>query len=183
MFDKGFVQQLKQSNISVDAEATRKRVAQEWKSTSRSEQTAVLALAGVARASVQRAYKTGCISAKLVVSLAQTLNISPLYLIGRSDERGEYDEDVVLDLLQQHGYSKLLRAQSYGMGKRKKKMPRPTDLQGGIGYAELSPEVQAMADALTEDDMALLLRSALLRAKAGGHYAELAQRLKLLLLA
>lgn len=43
-------------------------------------------------------------------------------------------------------------------------------------------DVQALMDNLNEDEMILLLRSILLRAKAGGKYAEVADYIKRLLM-
>ncbi len=108
MFTQAIIQKLKQNNISTDTEKTKQRANDVWKAASRESQNAILSLAGVARTTVQRAYKTGSISAKLVVPMAQELNISPLYLTGEADEPGECSEALLKELLQDHKYDKLL---------------------------------------------------------------------------
>ena len=55
-----------------------------------------MALADVALSTVQRAYKTGSLSAKLAVTLAQVLKADPFYLTAETDEdEGAFDENVL----------------------------------------------------------------------------------------
>jgi len=44
---------------------------------------------------------------KLVVAIAQGVNINPYYLTGEADEPGEFTQVILLQLLNQHGYKKL----------------------------------------------------------------------------
>lgn len=76
MFDKSIIQKMKQTNISVDMEKTKERAERVWKNASKADRAIVLELADVKGSTVQRAYRTGSISAKLVVALSQTLNIT-----------------------------------------------------------------------------------------------------------
>jgi hypothetical protein len=95
MYDSKIITQLKQTNVSVDAERTKARVADAWKNASKDDKSTVASLAGVNQSSVVRAYKTGNISAKLVVPFAQTLNVNPFYLTGETDEFGESNVELL----------------------------------------------------------------------------------------
>ena len=88
MFDETVIRQLKQSNVSADAEKTKERTETLWKALSRKDKQAVIALADISPATIYRIYNTGSISAKLAVPLAQTLNVSPLYLNRRVRRAG-----------------------------------------------------------------------------------------------
>ena len=193
MLNQVIVQKLKQNNISADAEKTKVRATEIWKSASRENQNTILSLAGVARTTVQRAYKTGSISAKLVVPMSQVLNISPFYLTGEADEMDECSLDLIKELLIKHKYDKLLPEFDKDQRKQSRK-PRKSTVIASIhdaadeDYApamepdEITPDMQEFLDAMTEDDMIMLLRSILLRAKAGGKHAAAATELKRLLL-
>jgi len=56
---------------------------------------------------MRRIYKTGAIHMKLVVAIAQGVNINPYYLTGEADEPGEFTDAILLQLLEQHGYKEL----------------------------------------------------------------------------
>jgi len=56
------------------------------------------------------------------------------------------------------------------------------DVSGSLSSNEPSDEAQKFIDEMSEEDMIFLMKSIMLRAKAGGENAELAKRLKLLLL-
>ncbi len=70
MLNQVIVQKLKQNNISADAEKTKTRATEIWKSASRENQNTILSLAGVARTTVQRAYKTGRRNQKTLQAVA-----------------------------------------------------------------------------------------------------------------
>jgi len=140
MFDAAFIQQLKQTNISIDDEKTKERVKELWNTTSKEEKQTIESLAAVARATVYRIYTTGSISAKLAVAIAQTLNINPYFLTGEADEQGECTDELLDDLLKKHGYEKKLAAE------RKKQRRK----------AQSSPDSENSADELqkTADELA-----------------------------
>jgi hypothetical protein len=52
MYDSKIITQLKQTNISVDAEKTKARVADAWKNASKDGKAAVAKLAGVNQSSI-----------------------------------------------------------------------------------------------------------------------------------
>ena len=108
MITEELIRQLKQVDVSKDAEKTKQRASEAWKAASKEEEDVILALTGLARSSVQRAYKTGSISAKIVTVFAQTLNLDPFYLTGEADERGACSEELLRSFLIDRGYEKLL---------------------------------------------------------------------------
>jgi len=205
MFSENIIQELKQVNISSDPEKTKQRTAGIWKSASKADQECILALAGIKRTTVQRAYKTGSISAKLVVPIAQTLDVDPYYLTGQSDERGSCSDEQLKDLLKNLQYDKLLAQQE----KEEKKQLRnarkqaaaeeearqpasaaaaestennPQNISDIMMPEAITPEQQACMDNLTEEKLIILLKSVLIRAEGGGKHAELANQIKLLLI-
>jgi hypothetical protein len=198
VFTEKFIRSLKQNNVSVDAEKTKKNVVKAWKTAAKVDRNKVLALSGVALASMQRAYRTGKISAKLVVSLAQTLNLDPQYLVGGTDEPGKCSEEGLKTFLKQHKYT--INPGDYAKGERKPRRknatPEPVaeaapatiddvtaDSPDYVRLSDLDPALQNFLDELTEEEVVLLVKAALLKAKAGGEYAEVITKLKLFLLA
>jgi len=102
MLEAKYIQQLKQSNISADGEKTKERVEKLWKAAAAEQKQAILEMAGVIAATIYRVYKTGSISAKLAVPLAQVLNVDPFYLMGQEDEPGEFSDEALRKLLLKH---------------------------------------------------------------------------------
>ena len=111
MINATLIQQLKQSNISKDGPKTSAHVQEVWKAASAADKQAVCDLSGSAKATIYRIFKTGGISAKLALAMAQVLRADPLFLTGESDERGEYNEAAAKMFLSRLGYDKLLMEQ------------------------------------------------------------------------
>ena len=201
MIAESLIRQLKQVNVSTDTEKTKLRTNIVWKSASKDAQQAILQLTGLKRTSVQRAYKTGSISAKLGVAIAQTLDIDPYYLTGEVDEQGGCSEELLRSFLIAHGYQKLLPEQAAKKRRRRARANQETVEQAPLTavpdaapVAEadtdapeteampISEETRAFLSAMTEEQVILLVKAVLLRANAGGEYAEAAETLKLFLL-
>ena len=108
MFEASFIQKFKRINISADSEKTKQRVQELWKSASNDNKKIIEELAGVTRPSVARVYEMGSISAKIAVSMSQTLNVSPYYLIGEADDQGESSDQILREFLIKLGYEGLL---------------------------------------------------------------------------
>ena len=213
------IRQLKQVDISKDAEKTKERTREAWYAASKDAQEAIMTLTGITKSSVQRAYKTGSISAKLALAFAQTLNLNPYYLSGESDEQSDCSDELIRMFLSDHGYQKLLAElpaeQPAKTRKRRTKvskeadeaLPTPEPVAAPVAEtqddtqriaaqpeepiavpsdppepAPISEETKTFLDAATDDEIMLLVRAVLLRAKAGGKYAEKAHQLKLFLL-
>ena len=102
------IKSLKQVNITVDAEKTKVRVEQVWKSAKSAVKNDVVALAGCAKNTVYRVFDTGSLSIKLAIAIGQVLNVNPYYLTGEADEPGEFSEALLLQILEQYRYKQLL---------------------------------------------------------------------------
>jgi len=192
MLDAKFIQQLKQSNISVDGDKTKEHVEKLWKAATAEQKEAILEQAGVIAATIYRVYRTGSISAKLAVPLAQVLNVDPFYLIGQEDEPGEFSDEALRKLLLKHGYKKII--EEANLKRPYKRQPTPTEdaLAATEAIVEvedeavalLTPQLPPNSDALTDDDLNLLLNALTIQAKAGIATAkEKLAQIKLLLLA
>jgi hypothetical protein len=193
MVNAAFIQQLKQSNISKDGTKTGQRVQALWKGASAEAKAAVCELSGSAKATVYRIFKTGGISAKLAIALAQVLGIDPCYLTGEAEEAGAYNEADVTNFLSRLGYDKLLVEQEKAVRRaareaaRLKKeaeaaqaaAPTETDTAGEKSSAKEAPANEIV----TNEDILVLVRALEIRAKAGNPEArELLRQIKLLLL-
>ncbi|MDR1465664.1 MAG: hypothetical protein LBJ11_10265 [Oscillospiraceae bacterium] len=210
MLNETHIQQLKQSNISVDSDKVRERVETLWKGANSQQKQAVKALADIVAQTVYRVYNTGSISAKLAVSLGQVFNVDPFYLIGEVDEPGECTGATIVALLQKCGYKKLLaeleqaeKRVQRGLARRQKAVEaeeveepeeidafaEPEDLAAPAAEADLAAEEDFADEAdlaaitLVEDDLVVLLQALVIRASAGicGAAEKLAQVQQLLL--
>ena len=144
-------------------------------------------LAGVVRSSIQRAYKTGSISAKMVVPFAQTLQVPPTYLTGETDEAEGFEDDQLKVFLEKLGYKGIRVKQKRGRkpGSRNaatvEKETVAVSEQSAPTSAPLSDEAQSFIDTVDDETLVLLMRAMLVREKTGGRNAALAKELKLLL--
>lgn len=89
MIKSEFIQNLKQTNITKDSQKTALRLKDAWRGLSKLQREEVLGFCGLKKASIERAYTQGTISAKIAVSMAQVANVNPLFLTG------EIDDDIV----------------------------------------------------------------------------------------
>jgi len=102
------IQTLSRRNVSVDGELTKQRAKEALKSATRKQKNEIDALAGLQRVSINRVYATGNISAKIVVAIAQILNIDPFYLTGEADEQSACSDDLLNSFLTAKGYADLV---------------------------------------------------------------------------
>ena len=206
MVTASLIKKLKQVNVSEDAAKTMQRANEVWKTSSKSEQGTIMELTGLSRASIQRSYKTGHISAKIVLAMAQTLNLDPLYLTGIADEKGSSSNEQIMEFLRDHGYKQLVSDQPLKKHRRRSariakdaadsaEIPSqitlfdsPSSAEAGREFDQIAPnepvcaKTQDFVDSVTEEELVLLVKTVLLRAKAGGVHAERATQLKLFLL-
>ena len=74
-----------------------------------------------------RVYNTGSISAKIVIAIAQILNINPFFLTGEADERGECTDEILRSFLTAKGYGDLVEEPAKPARKtRARKAPAPS---------------------------------------------------------
>ena len=106
MLKPEFIQNLKQINVSKDPEKTKERLRAVWSPLTKAQREEILLLAGLKKPSIERAYKTGMVSAKILAAVAQVLNIDPYYLAGFNDDDRPFNEsqDYVSQFLIELGY-------------------------------------------------------------------------------
>jgi len=174
MLTEKHIQQLKRTDISKDGRKTQERVGTLWKSASAEQKQKILDLAGVIAATVYRAYRTGCVSAKLVISLAQTLNINPFYFTGETDTPSEFSDDLLRKLLLRYNYKKLVAEaglkRSYSRREESTEAAEPASTAPGIAEpGEVSQSALQPLDAaeLSMDDIQILLHGLAVQCKAG----------------
>ena len=193
MFNQEFIRELKQSNISKDSEKTKVNVKTVWQTLNSEQKKEVLALADVTVAAVYRVFRTGVVSAKLVIPISMTADVDPYYLTGQSDSTGKFSEELAIRLLSDLGYSKILdeyrhntkatrrkKSQSELEVKENTKVVEPPEgvdnseaNSGSAQPAKLSEDESVAADMnlsdvatdLSEEDILLLLKALLLRAR------------------
>jgi len=193
MINAALIQQLKQSNISKDGPKTSARVQEVWKAAAAADKQAVCDLSGSAKATIYRIFKTGGISAKLAVAMAQVLHVDPLYLTGEAEERGAYNEAAATKFLSRLGYDKLLIEQDKAVRRAAREAARQKKVEAeAVPAAEEIPVAEALkpaakeaptAEIVTNEDLLVLLQSLEIRAKAGIPEAKkLLGQIKLLLL-
>jgi len=191
MVNAAFIQQLKQSNISKDATKTSQRVRALWKGASAEAKAAVCELSGSAQATVYRIFKTGGISAKLAIAIAQVLGIDPCYLTGEAEEEGAYNEADVTNFISRLGYDKLLVEQEKAARRAAReaaRLKKEAEAAQAAAPAEADTEKPAAKEVpaneiVTNEDILVLVQALEIRAKAGNPEAmELLRQIKLLLL-
>ncbi|MCL2299758.1 MAG: hypothetical protein FWC27_06380 [Firmicutes bacterium] len=142
------IKSLKQVNISVDAEKTKERVVQVWKSAKNAVKNDVVALAGCAKNTVYRVFDTGSLSIKLAIAIGQVLDVNPYYLTGEADEQGNFSEALLLQILEQHGYKKLLAE----LAPPAEEAPKPKRKYTRKPKAEPAPVPEAEEEAAPEPE-------------------------------
>ena len=182
MLEANHIQQLKQTNISVDGGKTKGRVEKLWKSATAEQKKTVLELADVIAATIYRVFRTGSISAKLAVPLAQALNRDPFYLTGEADEPGECTDALLRKLLLKHNYKNIVAEAN--LKRPYERRYEPAEEAESEVSLPLTPPLPPDSGALTADDLHLLLHALTIQAKAGIAAAkEKLAQIKLLLLA
>ena len=168
---------LKRTNVSVSSEKTKQRFEEIFKPAKIRDKQAVRELAGVTSQVAHNIYNTGNISIKMVIAVSQVLNVNPFYLTGKADERGEYTDAALRDLLLAYGYRDLVARIELP---EKKKRPytrhaKPEEAMVAKAAEEESAAEEAVPEAsvpapvfpLEEADQLAMLRALHIRAKAG----------------
>jgi hypothetical protein len=180
------IRQLRQTNISADAELTKERVRSLWKSATPVQREIILAFAGLKQTAVSRAYTTGNISIKIVLAMAQALNINPFYLTSEAVEKGAYTMSALNAFLTDKQYADLAQQEEAATREQKQvEAPNPVETPQAVKVAGTAVAVAAQqpdepvapADteptedesmaitALAEEDAMFLLQTLYIRAK------------------
>jgi|GEM_PF-465247 len=159
MLPASLIQKLKQSNISADGEKTVERLKKIWKSASSAQKKAIEELAGVGQRTIYRVYNTGSISAKIAVSVSQTMNINPYYLTGESDEMSGSSDQTLNDFLIRLGYKDLLvEYESEIVVKKtlKKRQPKQAAIPQSDDLSENIPSEDQAHDSKVDDEIVII---------------------------
>jgi hypothetical protein len=193
MLKAEFIQNLKQVNISKDRNATKARIKDAWQPLSKSVREEILALSGLKKSTVERAYTKGTATARVVMAMAQVLNINPYYLTGEADEQGTFTNHAAKELLNSLGYDT-----SKGAFARGKRITEPvTAPQAVEPHASdqtdfstvlndccklITEEMQSKAGSLSQDDLAALIHSLIIQAAYSNSKKKILDLIKCLLL-
>ncbi|MCL1843407.1 MAG: hypothetical protein FWF79_06310 [Defluviitaleaceae bacterium] len=104
MLKADFIHSLKQTNVSRNKKKTMELIKEFWRPLEREKRDEILALAGVKKPSIERAYKTGMVSAKIITAMAIVLEVDPFYLAGLRDTNRPFDQKFIFQFLSELGY-------------------------------------------------------------------------------
>ncbi|GHV32843.1 hypothetical protein FACS18949_05130 [Clostridia bacterium] len=156
MLKSEFIKQLKQSNVSHDAKKTQERIKEVYGAASGEGKRLVVELSGQTRNTIYRVERTGNVSAKLLLPIAQIGNVSPFWLAGDTDDRGSFDIETVKSFLQSRKYKKLaaeLTEAAPAVKKEKRKYTKKADkVEAPVAEAAPAPVKAAAPAAEVEDD-------------------------------
>lgn len=121
---------LKQVNVSKDAEKTKERVKRDFSAASNRVKADIVEMSGQKRSAYYRAFKTGALNARLLLSLSFALNVSPFYYTGEEDSKEPCGVKEVKNFLLAHEYFTLaeeLELSKPEPAKRGRKKPAKKD--------------------------------------------------------
>ena len=188
------IQRLKQVNVSVDKDKTGKRVKEAFSAATRKKKAAIEALTGQKRTSIYRVFKTGNISAKLLLPLAEILNITPFWFTGESDDMEKCSDALILSFLDGRGYKftpkqtprKKADAAAAAADTASRPFKAGSGAEGDAVTISItlnnSPKMRDAVNSLDVDNAAQLLNALYLRAKGGGNAEQYLDVVKLCLL-
>jgi hypothetical protein len=183
---------LKRSNVSKDTAKTKERVKADFLSSMSKQKKAIDELSGLKRTSIYRVFREGAVSAKIVLSMAQVLNVSPFYYTGEVDEKGECTDAVLHAFL----VAKKFRDLAYLIAPSKSAIksaesaadfskPAATLTSSNPLFTSefsKSPELAQAAADLTLEEAQQLLAALFIRAKSGSNAVQVADLVKRCLL-
>jgi len=155
---------LKKGNVSVDADKSRERIPEAFKSATKSQKDEIVNLTGLAVNTFYGVARSGAASPRVVLSLSQILDISPYYLTGEIDEKKHCDAADLITFFNKCG----------GGSITKKPAPAPKAVieepapAPKAAQAEPLPAAITDFDAIDEESLILLLKALSVRAKYGG---------------
>jgi hypothetical protein len=206
------IERIKQVNVSKDSTKTAERVKTAFSSATRKQKHEIERLSGQKRTSVYRVFKTGNLSAKVLLPMAEILNITPFWFTGETDDMDKCSDTLILSFLDGRGYKNLASlapkrgrkpADAAAAGKKPGRKPRKaaaveaeTAVEEVAAVTETedenaitipitlsnAPKMREAINKLDAESAAQLLRALYLRAKAGGNAEQLLDVVKLCLL-
>lgn len=176
MIDKRIVVQLDSKNISKNPKVTKERFESLWKEASNKIKNEAVEIGGYKDTrSFTNAKNSGLISVRMAVSLAITFGVDPFYLTAEKENKGQLTEANLDQFLNVHGF-KSLREDKCGI--RKKELE--SYVKGVIG--EIDENMIEAINKVSDEELNTLLKSTLIKYKAGNISSDKVDLLKLLLL-
>jgi len=169
---------LKKGNLTVNADKSKARIPDAFKSATKSQKDEIVNATGLAANTFYGVAKSGAASPKVVLSLAQILNISPYYLTGEIDEKETCDAAHLAELFKRCSDGKDKKSDKPAVAKEK-----TVAVKVKADKIALAPKKEKTVTAKTAVEVAksskiddeaylLLLKAIAVRAKFGGTAKE-----------
>lgn len=188
-------------NMSINKELTSKRCEKVWKALKIAQRNEVIELCGLSPATARNTYKKGVISAQLAISLAKIATMDPSYFTGESDRPGRYSERKLNEFLAAHDLSAQIvineeqtvmddaipLIEPKPIKPARGKVTEHTDIFDYAGGNEDDADLEDIggdvgAD-VTDEELVILLKSLIVRARYNPFEAELLADIRNALLA
>ncbi|WP_294181027.1 hypothetical protein [uncultured Clostridium sp.] len=160
MLDSTLIKTLNSKNISNNPSVTKQRLDEMWGTSSKQQKEKAVKLGGYTDTrSFNKSRTSGLISVRMAITLALTLNVDPFYIIACIDDKSECSMDKIKAFLNQFGYGEVLEKKIYG--------PRKHEIMAFIDnlLEGLNSETVNTIENLSNDELEILLKSYLIRAK------------------
>jgi hypothetical protein len=117
MLSEKQINSLKRGNVSVNTELTKARVAKDYKAATAEQKKSMRELASAPNFN-SVVSKSGAISAKYVVAIAQVLGVSPYYYTGESDDKKPFTGEIMQGFYDKHKDDKPVSAKPKVVAKK-----------------------------------------------------------------
>jgi predicted DNA-binding ribbon-helix-helix protein len=152
MFKADFIRQLKRTSVSKNATKAAERLQNAWRPLDKTARKKILDLSGLTASSLDRAGRTGNLSARVVVAVSQALRLDPAYLIGAADTARAYDDVLLTEFVRELGYSAGRKAVRTAAKSKEKPAAKAKETKAR------ESKTTAPLEKLTEDNVITLLR-------------------------
>lgn len=166
---------LKKGNVTVNADKSRERIPDAFKSATKHQKDEIVALTGLAVNTFYGVARSGAASPRVVLSLSQILDISPYYLTGEIDEKKHCDAADLASFFTKCGgdlrVKKAVPARIAEAPEPQTAQPAQTVIIREEPPAPQTPAAVYAAPSLTpldEESLILLIKALAVRAKFGG---------------
>lgn len=115
MLNSNIIKTLNSKNISSNPDITKQRLNTLWKNCNKQQKEKAVQLGGYTDTrSFNKSRTSGLISVRMTVTLAQTLDIDPFYIIADVDSKSNCSMDKIKNFLNQFGYGQVLEEENNG---------------------------------------------------------------------
>ena len=175
---------LKKANLTVDAEKSKTRISQAYKSADKHQKAEIRELTGIA----VNSFYTGIASPKVVLSLSQVLGITPRYFTGEVNDKSPCDDAELSKLFKKYSGGKKKSASKKKAdkvnAKDKRVVPNVTD-NPKVADKPVKSEIAAKPinkSNISDDSLVKLFEALAIRAKYSNDAAATYEQVKQLLM-